>query len=63
MEMSIMGATGEQVETGQKAGEEGSGEDEETGGKTEGGGITVGLHRVPFVTRCDRGCLMFTGLY
>ena len=24
---------------------------------------TVGLHRVPCVTRCDRGCLMFTGLY
>ena len=23
----------------------------------------VGLHRVPCVTRCDRGCLMFTGLY
>ena len=23
----------------------------------------VGLHRLPFVTRCDRGCLMFTGLY
>jgi nucleoside phosphorylase len=24
---------------------------------------SVGLHRVPCVTRCDRGCLMFTGLY
>jgi hypothetical protein len=25
--------------------------------------VYVGLHRMPFVTRCDRGCLMFTGLY
>ena len=25
--------------------------------------VTMGLHRVPCVTRCDRGCLMFTGLY
>jgi hypothetical protein len=25
--------------------------------------LAVGLHRVPCVTRCDRGCLMFTGLY
>jgi hypothetical protein len=24
---------------------------------------SVGLHRVPFVTRCDRGCLMFTDVY
>ena len=25
--------------------------------------VAVGLHRVPCVTRCDRGCLMFPGLY
>ena len=25
--------------------------------------VSVGLHRVPFVTRCDRGCLMFTDVY
>ena len=23
----------------------------------------VGLHRLPFITRCDRGCLVFTGIY
>ena len=25
--------------------------------------VVVGLHRLPFVTRCDRGCLMFTSIY
>ena len=25
--------------------------------------VGVGLHRVPFVTHCDRGCLMFTDVY
>jgi hypothetical protein len=24
---------------------------------------SVGLHQLPFVTRCDRGCLMFTSIY
>ena len=25
--------------------------------------VMVGLHRLPFITRCDRGCLMFTSIY
>ena len=32
-------------------------------GLMQGQARVVGLHRVPCVTHCDRGCLIFTGLY
>ena len=33
------------------------------GGGVDSGMVGVGLHRLPFITRCDRGCLMFTSIY